>query len=85
MAATSTPARSFRVIAKCPAGHIVNGTDQDVRAGWIPCPCGRSAVARSLEVKNTKNTRCGARCTSATGPVCDCTCTGTAHGSDHSA
>ena len=27
--------------------------------------------------------QCGARCTSALGPVCDCTCAGEQHGADH--
>lgn len=69
------------VIGRCGRGHSVTATREDVRAGWISCPCGRAAVARSLKVTMRKMP-CDGRCTSAMGPSCSCSCGGRNHGSD---
>lgn len=38
--------------------------------------------AKEIKARNTDH-ECGAKCTSATGPNCDCTCAGQRHGIDH--
>jgi hypothetical protein len=47
------------------------------------CACKRYVLLRKV-VEGTKNSKhtCGARCTSATGPNCDCKCKGANHGSN---
>jgi hypothetical protein len=80
-----TTTAAARVIGKCRNGHAVNGTDDMVRAGWITCPCGSPAVAKFMTISLKPETKCGARCTSSLGPVCNCSCSGEAHGSDHRA
>jgi hypothetical protein len=47
------------------------------------CACGRYALLRRVTegTKKSKHT-CGARCTNATGPNCDCRCKGANHGSN---
>ena len=45
------------------------------------CICSRFVLLRKV-VEGTKNSKhtCGARCTNATGPNCDCRCKGANHG-----
>lgn len=48
--------------------------------------CGRWAFVRPVVdggKPDSKRHRCGARCTNATGPNCDCKCRGANHGSNH--
>ncbi len=47
-------------------------------------PCGDHRVALRRVVEGTKGSKhsCGAKCTSATGPNCDCRCRGANHGRD---
>jgi hypothetical protein len=47
------------------------------------CACARYVLLRKVTEgnKNSKHT-CGARCTSSTGPNCDCRCKGANHGSN---
>lgn len=48
--------------------------------------CGRWAYTRPVVdggKPDSKRHTCGARCTSATGPNCDCRCRGANHGADH--
>ena len=55
---------------------------QDRMRAASKCGCGRPARRVAIEARVTE-TRCGARCTSALGPSCDCECGGREHGSDH--
>lgn len=70
------------VIAKCRKGHSVQGTWEDVRGGWLHCPCGSVGIAKGLQVIVREEKTCGGRCTSAFGPSCDCSCGGKNHGAD---
>lgn len=76
--------KNFTTIAKCGNGHIVKGDWDDAGKGrgWLACPCGSRGIAKGLTIRLT-DTQCGARCTSALGPTCDCSCGGAAHGEDH--
>lgn len=52
------------------------------------CPGGRWVFARRVfdgGRPDSKRHTCGARCTNATGPSCDCRCRGANHGSGHAA
>lgn len=44
---------------------------------------GKNTTARKITPKHTDET-CGSKCLSATGPVCECSCDGANHGSNHS-
>lgn len=81
---TTTTARA-QTIARCRNGHIVKGSWDDAgrSGGWLVCGCGARGIAKGLDVTIKKDTRCGARCTSALGAVCACSCGGEAHGEDH--
>lgn len=80
-----TQTTTARFIGKCSAGHTVNGTDRDFVANCkIRCGCGLVAIVRCMTVRITDH-ECGVKCTSALGPVCDCTCGGENHGADHRA
>ena len=68
------------VIGKCRNGHTVKAHAEDVRAGWILCPCGSRAVARFMTVTVVDDMECSAKCTGASGPVCSCSCGGENHG-----
>lgn len=68
-----------QVIAKCSKGHVVRGTWEDVKAGWIFCGCGRPAVAKGFKPVHSEK-KCGAVCQGATGPSCSCECGGENHG-----
>ena len=70
-------------IGRCSRGHVTTAPATEYRAGWIPCPCGAHAMARSLNATNHNGTRCSARCTGATGPDCECECVGRNHGRDN--
>lgn len=50
----------------------------------VPCKaCGSTnTTARKIQAKHTEET-CGSKCLSATGPVCECSCDGANHGSNH--
>lgn len=50
--------------------------------GYMRCHCGAPVKMTQIQGRVT-DTKCGARCTSATGPVCDCECGGNRHGEDH--
>lgn len=79
----STATVAAQTIAKCRNGHIVKGTwdDAGCNGGWLICGCGARGIAKGLQVR-INDTRCGARCTSALGPVCNCDCGGESHGED---
>jgi hypothetical protein len=81
---TTSTAPAPQVIGKCRKGHAVTGLWSDVRAGWIECPCGSPAMAKGMTIKHTDG-KCGGRCTSSLGPVCNCSCDGRNHGADHRA
>jgi len=68
-----------QIIAKCQAGHVVRGTSEDVRGGWISCGCGHQAVAKWMKVTVVEKD-CNGVCVSATGPNCSCSCGGENHG-----
>lgn len=79
----TTTTRTFKAIAKCSKGHTVTADSMlDAVAGWLPCPCGAKGMAKSFEVKVTEH-KCGAKCTSALGGSCFCSCAGENHGADH--
>ena len=72
-----------RFIGRCTAGHSVIGTASDfIGGGTMACPCGRRACVKAMTVRITDH-KCGVKCTSALGPVCDCSCGGERHGEDH--
>jgi hypothetical protein len=54
----------------------------DVSAVVGPCGDHRCTVRRVVEGSRRSKHECGARCTSATGPNCDCRCRGQNHGRD---
>lgn len=68
-----------QIIAKCKAGHVVRGTSEDVRGGWIACGCGAQAVAKWMKVTVNEKT-CNGVCMASTGPSCSCSCGGENHG-----
>lgn len=74
---TTAPA----VIGKCAAGHVTKGSAEDVRGGWIQCPCGRSAVAKWMTVTYKAERVCNGVCMGASGASCSCSCNGANHGS----
>lgn len=47
---------------------------------WVPCGDHWSLLSRVHEGTKKSKHECGARCTNATGPNCDCRCKGTNHG-----
>ena len=52
----------------------------DVSAVAVPCGDHRCIVRRVVEGSKRSKHECGARCTNATGPNCDCRCRGQNHG-----
>lgn len=54
----------------------------DVSLIWVPCGDHRCLLRRVTEGTKKSKHQCGARCTSATGPNCDCKCRGENHGSN---
>lgn len=68
-------------IGRCPAGHVVRTTSEQVNSGggWVACGCGRLTVPSALKAKQTAR-ECNATCTSATGRNCSCSCAGENHG-----
>ena len=69
------------VIGTCRKGHVVTAARDDVRMGWITCPCGSFAIAKSMTI-TYREIPCSAKCTSAAGPSCSCSCRGKNHGLD---
>lgn len=72
-----------RFVGRCVKGHRF-AVDKPANEGIHSCPiCG----ARLKQVAGVRgrvtDTKCGARCTSAMGPNCDCECGGKNHGADH--
>lgn len=75
-----------RYFARCTAGHT---TVLDLAPGEnsnpanLFCECGRARMRMAaLQARVTEHV-CGAKCTSALGPRCDCECGGRNHGIDH--
>ncbi len=77
--------QTVRYLGKCGRGHKfamdivaheVNNPDN------YYCPCGAIRTMNRLNGRLSE-TKCSVRCTSATGPNCECQCAGKAHGSDH--
>ena len=80
------PSTSSTLLAEDRTREISLGRDMDVkRALYRACPCGSIKVTVNL-VRGTHNPdkACDARCTNATGPDCECSCTGANHGAAHS-
>ena len=73
-----------KLTGKCRRGHIVTGTVSDTHSlgGHLRCDCGALVVPKFMNVRIT-DTQCGAKCTSAFGPNCDCSCAGERHGLAH--
>jgi hypothetical protein len=71
--------------ATCRRGHVTHGTADQVgqQGGHLRCACGALTPARVLSVTIKPDHKCGAKCTSALGATCDCSCGGEHHGSDH--
>ena len=80
---TEAAAGPVEFIGRCARGHVTTATAAGYRAGWIACPCGSRAMAKTLRASNNNNTRCDRRCTGATGNDCECSCVGANHGADH--
>lgn len=68
-----------QIIGKCRKGHVVRGTSDDVRGGWISCGCGSDAVAKWMKV-TTNEKVCNSVCMGSTGASCSCSCGGENHG-----
>ena len=81
----NTATAAVETIAKCRNGHIVKGTwdDSGRNGGWLICGCGARGMAKGLQVIVKEDHRCGAKCTSALGAKCECSCGGERHGEDH--
>lgn len=47
------------------------------------CPCGKGSLIGKRVTGRTSHKACGAKCTGATGFVCDCSCGGKNHGKGH--
>ena len=81
---TETPTRTLSGAEGFPIvrhRYFVNGVrTPDVNHHYIACPsCGSSVCLSAVRgVKSEK--KCGARCLSSTGPVCECSCAGQNHG-----
>jgi hypothetical protein len=58
------------------------GHGSDTATVWVPCGDHRCLLRRVMEGKKASKHTCGARCTNATGPNCDCRCKGANHGSN---
>lgn len=70
-------------IGKCRSCKTVICRETIWRSGSnVKCQCGQVVKLRAI-FGNTSSKRCDARCTSATGPNCDCQCGGKNHGGDH--
>jgi hypothetical protein len=54
----------------------------DTSAVRVPCGDHTCALARVMEGTKKSKHACGARCTNATGPNCDCRCRGANHGAN---
>lgn len=52
---------------------------------WIKCSCGRPGLVELGLIVGSTSTKhvCGKRCLNATGPSCECSCSGENHGSGH--
>jgi hypothetical protein len=55
------------------------------QTGWlnVPCVCGRTMLGKAIQGYASEQP-CSAKCTSATGHVCECSCAGVNHGGAHS-
>lgn len=52
----------------------------DAAGEIVRCECGKALRPFVVEAKHSDKTECGARCTSAIGPACECNCDGENHG-----
>lgn len=50
---------------------------------FITCECGGRVHLKVLHGKHNASKGCSARCMSATGPNCECSCAGANHGANH--
>ncbi len=58
--------------------------EEDNQQPVVPCKCcGKKWWAEQVTGHYNPKIKCNARCTSATGCQCDCSCGGKNHGSDH--
>lgn len=62
--------------------YTMNGGGGDVSKLPVPCNDHWAFLRRVTEGTKKSKHECGARCTSATGPNCDCRCRGKNHGSN---
>lgn len=77
------------LVIRATDGRLLTAADQgtSVATLWMPCR-GEGAerhhclLRRVVEGTKRSKHQCGARCTSATGPNCDCRCRGANHGAD---
>lgn len=76
---TATRTATGTFLGTCSGGcGTVKTTEKFVRHS-----CGAWITAYVPIKSRTTDHECGPRCTSALGPVCDCTCGGEAHGEAH--
>ena len=80
---TGTAIRGDYVI-KADDGRVFMSADQGTNPTKVVVPCGDHFCTLTRVREGTKRSKheCGARCTSATGPQCDCRCKGKNHGAD---
>lgn len=79
--------RVGRSVGRCKACRKVH-TSTGPNARWrttTACPCGAKAavVLEPVIGMHAAKVTCGARCTNAVGPMCDCSCGGENHGAGH--
>ncbi len=79
MATTKTRIPTGSFLGKCSGGCGTVKTSEK----FVKHSCG-AWITGYTEIKTrVTDHECGPRCTSALGPVCDCTCGGENHGEDH--
>ncbi len=70
-------------VVRCPDGSVYTTTENGGNTSKVRVRCGDHGLVLHAVVEGTKASKhaCGARCTSSTGPNCDCRCRGANHGS----
>lgn len=69
-------------VVHLPEGRTLRATDC-VPSFGRSCACGSTVFVQPVVGRMNETVRCDARCTSATGHKCECSCGGKNHGSGH--
>lgn len=73
--------RGFVVVDRDRDVHDTCALGTDPTQVWVRCADHHALLRRVFEGNKRSKHACGARCTHATGPSCDCLCRGANHGS----